>query len=143
MIEIERSAILPTSAEIMFDIINDVAAYPSYMSGCEKAEILEQNETSMVAKLHVRKAGMSQSFTTRNEMRRPESIALNLVEGPFSRFSGQWQITSLADNASKVVLKLEFVVRSKLAGKALERLFRSVADEMVEAISTRAQQHSE
>ena len=140
MIEIERSAILSASAEHMFEMINDVAAYPSFMSGCENAEILEESETSMVARLHVRKAGISQSFTTRNELRRPESITLNLVEGPFSHFSGQWCITALAEDASKVVLKLQFVVRSKLAGKALERLFRSVADEIVEAVSVRANQ---
>lgn len=141
MIEIERSAILPASADNMFELINDIEAYPAYMSGCDNAEILEQDETSMVARLHVRKAGMSQSFTTRNELKRPESITLNLIEGPFSHFEGQWQITALGEQASKVVLRLEFTVRSKLAGKALERLFRMVADEMVEAISSRAQQY--
>lgn len=140
MISIERSAILPTTATKMFDLINDVASYPKYMSGCERVEVLEQSATSMVARLHVRKAGLSQSFTTRNVLSPPKTIQLNLVEGPFSKFSGLWEITELGGEACKVVLSLEFVVKSKLAAKALERLFKSVADDLVEAVSQRALQ---
>lgn len=139
MVLIERSALLMQSAEHMFDLINDVEAYPEFMRGCEKAIIIERSETIMVAQLSVRKAGLRQSFTTRNELSRPESISMTLVEGPFSRFAGQWQITPLSEQASKVALQLDFDISSGLASKALEQLFKSVADDLVGAMSARAE----
>lgn len=138
MVNIERSALLQRSAGYMFDMINDIEAYPQYMRGCEKAEVLERGETIMVATLHVRKAGLMQAFTTRNEMSRPDSIQLSLVDGPFSEFSGCWSLLPLAEEACKVSLTLNFTVQSRFASKALEALFRSVADELVEAVSKRA-----
>lgn len=136
---IERSALLMRPAEHMFDLINDVEAYPEFMRGCEKAVVIEQSDTIMVAQLRVKKAGLRQSFTTRNELSRPESIIMTLVEGPFSRFAGQWQITALSEQASKVALQLDFDISSGLASKALEQLFKSVADDLVGAMSARAE----
>ncbi len=136
---IERSALLMQPAEHMFDLINDVEAYPEFMRGCEKAVVIEHSDTIMVAQLSVKKAGLRQSFTTRNELSRPESISMTLVEGPFSRFAGQWRITPLSEQASKVALQLDFDISSGLASKALEQLFKSVADDLVGAMSARAE----
>ncbi len=136
---IERSAILMQPAERMFDLINDVEAYPEFMRGCEQAVVIEQSDCIMVARLSVKKAGLRQSFTTRNELSRPERIIMELVEGPFSKFAGQWHITALSEQASKVELRLDFTVSSGLASKALEQLFKSVADDLVGAMSARAE----
>lgn len=136
---IERSALLMQPAERMFDLINDVEAYPQFMRGCESAVVIEQSTTIMVARLSVKKAGLRQSFTTRNELSRPETIVMTLVEGPFSRFAGNWRITPLSEQASKVALQLDFDISSGLASKALEQLFKSVADDLVGAMSARAE----
>ncbi len=138
MIRLERSALLMKSANFMFDMINDVDAYPQYMQGCEAAEVISADHASMTARLKVRKAGLSHSFTTRNELLRPSQIKLELVEGPFSRFSGQWSILELNDNACKVALLLEFAINKRLAVKPLEALFKSVGDELVDAVCRRA-----
>lgn len=138
MVEIHRSALLQRPVEFMFELINDVEAYPQYMSGCEKVEVLERSETIMVATLHVRKAGLKQQFTTRNKLSRPEKVQLELVDGPFAEFFGQWLLQPLAADACKVNLQLNFTVQSRLASKALEALFRSVGDELVEAVCKRA-----
>lgn len=142
MIRVERSALLPKPAEFMFDLINDVGAYPDYMRGCHKVDIMEQDASRMVARMHLKKAGISHSFTTHNELYRPEKIVLNLVEGPFSQFAGVWTIDALNEQASKVMLQLEFTIRSRLAAKALERLFKATGDEMVDAVCRRAQMSS-
>lgn len=139
MVEIERTALLMHPIDRMFALINDVAAYPDYLNGCERVEILEQTESSMTARLHLARGGIRQSFTTRNTLFRPERIELELVEGPFTRFAGQWQLTALNDTACKVSLRLEFDINSRLAAKAVGRLFKTVGDDLVDAICRRAE----
>src|SRR5688572_16491757 len=108
MIRIQRSALLPYSAERLFDLVNDVAAYPDFLEGCTGAIILESSEQSITARLHLKKAGISQSFATRNQLQRPEKITLQLVEGPFEQLQGEWRFATLAEDACKVSLDLSF-----------------------------------
>ena len=71
---INRSALVMHSAKQMFDLVNDVASYPQFLDGCVGVDLLEQSETHMVARLHLRKAGLSYQFVTRNQLREPGLI---------------------------------------------------------------------
>ena len=72
MTDIQRSALLPFSAEQVYALINDVSAYPKYMNGCVGAEILEQTDEIMEARLDLAKGGLKYSFTTRNTLCPPQ-----------------------------------------------------------------------
>lgn len=63
---IKRSALVMYSAQQMFDLVNDVASYPQYMANCVGAEVLEQSDDAMIARLDLKKGGIRYSFTTRN-----------------------------------------------------------------------------
>lgn len=63
---INRTALLPYSAQKMFDIVNDVTSYPDYMYNCIGSEIIRQDESFMVARLDLKKGFLQHSFTTRN-----------------------------------------------------------------------------
>ena len=140
MSSIDRSALLPFSAQQMYTLINDVEAYPDYMDGCVGAEVLYSDDKTMQARLDLAKAGLKYSFTTRNTLTAPEKIVLELVDGPFSHFSGQWTIQALNDNACKVSLSLQFTLTGKVLGLAAKALFSSLADTMVNAMVKRAHQ---
>lgn len=135
---IQRSALVMHSAENMFNLVNDVAAYPEYMDGCCGARVIEQDEQSMVAQLDLRKRGISYSFTTRNVLVPHEEIRLHLHSGPFKQLSGVWSFKALTDTASKVSLHLEFEANSQLVGIAATSLFTGVANNLVSALSDRA-----
>src|ERR1700761_5961868 len=62
MIRIRRSAIVKHSAERMFDLVNDVASYPTRFTWCVGANVLEQDASHITARLEVRIAGFTQSF---------------------------------------------------------------------------------
>ena len=49
----------------------------------------------MLARLDVRIAGMSVSFTTRNMLDPVSRIELALADGPFQQFSGLWTFDAL------------------------------------------------
>jgi len=137
---IKRSALVMFSAEQMFDLVNDVASYPLYMEGCVGAHILEESDRSMTARLDLKKGGVTQSFTTRNTLYRPDRIELQLQEGPFKKLSGLWTFKALTDSACKVMLDLEFEFNSLSVGLASGSLFSSVANNLVDALSRRAQE---
>lgn len=132
MTSIHRHALVRHSALRMYTLVNDVAAYPARFPWCEDSAVLEQSDTHMLARLDLRFAGMRTSFTTRNTLTAPTRIQLELVEGPFRKLTGLWTFHSLAEDACKVGLTLDFDVAGKLLGSALAIGFQGLADRMVD-----------
>ena len=116
----------------MYDIVNDVEAYPQRFDWCTQARVLERSEAEIVARLTLRFAGMSTSFTTRNGLEPPGRITLDLVEGPFTALRGAWGFRALGERGCKVTLDLDFEMSGKLVGTALAVGFASFADHMVD-----------
>lgn len=138
MTEIRRSALLPYSAEAIYDLVNDVEAYPAYMAGCAGAQVLHRNDRFMEARLDLARAGIRLSFTTRNVLEPPRRIGLELKEGPFDSLEGEWLMLPLAESACKVTLQLRFALAGKLMGAATKQLFNGVANNLVDAVVKRA-----
>ncbi len=138
MTQIDRSALLPYTAEQLFMLVDDIESYPHYMDGCVAAEVFLRTPAVVEARLDLAKGGVRQSFSTRNYLTAPESIELELLEGPFQRFTGRWRFKALGERACKVSLQLEFSIDNALVGLAMARLFDNVTDKLVEAVSRRA-----
>ena len=118
MTVINRSALLPYQASQLFDLVNDVEAYPQYMDGCVGARVLNRELTQLEAQLNLAKGGIEQSFITRNTLVPSESITLELVNGPFDKLAGIWTFIELGDAACKISLHLEFSMSNGLLGAA-------------------------
>jgi ribosome-associated toxin RatA of RatAB toxin-antitoxin module len=136
--KINRSALVEFSAQQMFDLVNDIENYPKFMQGCVSAQVVSRSESELVGKLCLKRAGMRQEFTTRNTMDNPRSITMELVEGSFSNFHARWEFLELAEAACKVTLQMEFEFRSGLLDIALQKLFSSSANNLVDALVERA-----
>ena len=128
---IRRSALVEQPAERMFDLVNDVAAYPRRFRWCEAAQILEEGPERLVARLDLGLGSFRTWFMTENVLQRPSSIDMQLKDGPFKRLHGRWQFLPLSDAACKVSLELEFEPASRLLGPALALGFQGLADRMV------------
>ena len=138
MAEIKRSALLPYPITDIYSLINDVAAYPEYMVGCVGAVVISADEKTMEARLDLSRAGVKYSFTTRNQLEPPTRVVMELVDGPFTEFTGLWCLQALGDSACKVSLELQFTLKSKVLGVAAKALFNSMADNLVDALVKRA-----
>ena len=55
MKEIYRSAMLPYSAESMFNLVNDIEAYPEFMDGCVDARVILVEGDTIEACLELKK----------------------------------------------------------------------------------------
>lgn len=132
MIEIRRSALVKYSPAQMFDLVNEVEAYPKRFPWCVGAEILERQGDALVARLDLKFAGFRQSFTTRNSIDPPHRLQLSLVDGPFRSLEGVWNFLALGDSGCKVSLALDFDYASRLGGAALKLGFQGLAGRMVD-----------
>ena len=138
MIQIRRSALVMRTPAVMFDIVNDVEAYPRRFAWCSGAAVLERDESSLVARLDLRLAGLNQSFTTRNIVLRPDRIHMLLVDGPFRTLEGEWSFLALGETGCKIALALDFDYSGRLTAPALRMGFRNLADRLVDDFSREA-----
>ncbi|MFT7258711.1 MAG: ribosome-associated toxin RatA of RatAB toxin-antitoxin module [Glaciecola sp.] len=140
MPSIQRSALVAYSASQMYDLVNDVEKYDSFLPGCVKSQVLESGDNYMLASLVLSKAGVKQRLTTSNTLIKDTAIEMDLSDGPFKSLSGGWRFTPLSDEACKIELKLDFVFSSRLMEVAFGKIFNSLANNMVNAFSQRAKQ---
>lgn len=128
---VRRSALVSQRPEILFDLVNDVAAYPRRFNWCSRAQILEQDEQRLVARLDLGLGALSTWFTTENRNVRPTRIDMQLRDGPFKKLHGRWDFTAMGESGSKVSLVLDFEPKSRLLAPALAIGFQALADRMV------------
>lgn len=140
MAQISRSALVPFSAEQMYRLVNDVDAYPQFLPGCTGSRVLDASSDQMTASVDVSKAGISKTFTTRNTLTDNQRIQMQLIDGPFRKLTGGWNFTALGDDACKVELNLEFEFTNMLVEMAFGRIFKELANSMVQAFTQRAKE---
>ncbi|HAF6303115.1 TPA: type II toxin-antitoxin system RatA family toxin [Salmonella enterica] len=140
MPQISRTALVPYSAEQMYQLVNDVQSYPQFLPGCVGSRVLESSPAQMTAAVDVSKAGISKTFTTRNQLTRNQSILMHLVDGPFKKLIGGWKFTPLSSEACRIEFQLDFEFTNKLIELAFGRIFKELASNMVQAFTVRAKE---
>lgn len=140
MTSVSRSALVPYSAEQMFRLVDDVAAYQDFLPWVKESRELHRDEDTVRATLVFAKGGFEKAFTTQNRIQRGKIIDIRLVEGPFQHLNGYWRFQQLEENACKVSLDMEFEFASRLLGMAFGRVFTQVANTLVDSFVQRARQ---
>lgn len=139
MIEIRRSALVRYTPAQMFDLVNDVQAYPKRFAWCSGSHVSEQTDEVMVARLDLKMAGFNQSFTTRNRLERPHRLQMSLVDGPFRSLEGLWTFTPLGESGCKIAFALDIDYAGWLGAGAIKLGFQGLASRMVEDFSREAE----
>lgn len=138
MREVTRSALVPYTAEQMFALVEDIERYPEFVPWISSAQKLESTGDQVTGRLEMHRAGVRETFTTRNWLKRPTEMLMTLVDGPFKTFEGRWSFTSLGDKGVKVGLTIRFEFANAMLGMLLSRAFEKNCGEMVDAFVARA-----
>ncbi|GGP44565.1 MULTISPECIES: SRPBCC family protein [Shewanella] len=138
MPKISKSMLVRFSAKEMYDLVNDVESYHAFLPGCVGGKVLEFDGKTMVASVDVSKAGISKTFTTRNQVVEAKSITLELENGPFKHLHGLWKFTELTEEACKVEFDLHFEFSNALVDLAFGKIFKDLMSSMVVAFTDRA-----
>ncbi|MEO6929858.1 MAG: type II toxin-antitoxin system RatA family toxin [Casimicrobiaceae bacterium] len=139
MQRVTRSVLVPYSADEMFVLVADVAAYPQFLPWCAATGVLSSDEDSMTARIDIAYHGVRAHFTTRNAHHRPQSIVISLQDGPFRKLQGEWLFRALADNAAKVELELCYEFATTLLDRVIGPVFNHIANTFIDSFVRRAQ----
>lgn len=146
MKHVKKSVLLWYSPAEMYALVTGIEDYPQFLPWCERAEVLDQNETGMTARLHLSYAGVKHAFTTRNTHVPDRSVEVDLVDGPFSLLDGTWKFVPLTPpgESEATACKIEFDLRYAFSSRALEAVvspvFDRIANTFVDSFVQRAKQ---
>lgn len=135
---VDRNAIMPYTAEAMYQLVADVETYPDFLPWCRSARVDQRGGGEVEASLEISRGPVRKSFTTRNQLKYGESIRMSLVDGPFKHLNGEWRFTPLGNDGSKIELHLEFDFESRLLKATVGPVFNHIAETMVDALCKRA-----
>ncbi len=135
---IHRIAVVPYTPAEMFELVNDVEAYPRFLPWCKRARVLRRDEQQIQAMLTVAKGGVEKSFTTLNVLNEERTVDMRLVEGPFRKLEGLWRFESADTGRCRVSLDMTFELSSKVLALTLGPVFNQAANTLVDAFVKRA-----
>lgn len=140
---VTKSVLIWYSPADMYRLVTDVDQYPRFLPWCDRARVVSLDESGMLAEISIAFAGIHQTFTTRNQHVPDRQVAIQLVNGPFSRLDGEWNFLPVGDGAERacrVELTLHYGFSSVVLSKLVGPVFDKIADSMVEAFIQRAKQ---
>jgi ribosome-associated toxin RatA of RatAB toxin-antitoxin module len=141
MTTISRHSLVMYTPEQMYDLVNDIEAYPSFLPWCRGSKILSQSDDEMSASLDLAKGGLHHQFSTRNLLVPGQSIDISLIEGPFQHLEGHWKFVMIGDNQGcRMQLDMDFEFSNRLISMALGPIFTQVSGSLVDAFCKRAQE---
>ena len=126
------------SANEMYTLVNNIAAYPEFLPWCTASNILEQQGDSLKASVSIAIGKIKQTFTTANTMQIDEAIHMRLVEGPFKELTGHWQFRDDEEGGCTISLDMQFEFKSKIIKHTLGTAFHKIVDSLVDAFVDRA-----
>lgn len=129
---------MPHSAKEMFELVDDVEAYPEFLPWCNDARVDDRSDDTIVATLELHRGSVSKHFTTRNRRRPYEAIDVALVDGPFRHLGGGWRFRDISEDGCEVTLELEFEFDSRVVDMVFGRYFEDTLKALVDAFTRRA-----
>ena len=138
MADVQKSVLVPYSAQEMFALVDAIETYPQFLPWCGGTQVIYRDENRTRATIHINYHGAKQSFTTENAKQAPHTMTVHLVQGPFKMLDGEWRFTSLAEHACRIDFRLHYEFSSKLLEKLVGPVFNYIANSMVDAFVKRA-----
>jgi ribosome-associated toxin RatA of RatAB toxin-antitoxin module len=144
MREVKHSALVAQPPARLFELINDIESYPSFVPWCTRAKVQSRTDREIVATIAVQRGPLQSEFTTRNELEQDRRVRMHLVSGPFKMLEGEWLLTPIPQPAvsggfgCKVQLSMQFAFKSSLTGMLFEQKFAETATSLLDAFVGRA-----
>jgi len=132
------------SAADMFDLVADVEKYPDFVPLCQSLRVRSRTDkgegvTVMTAAMTIAYKLIQQTFTSRVTLDRPNlKIAVEYLDGPFSRMQNRWSFRPTGEGACEVEFFIDYEFKSRTFGLLMGAVFETVFRKMVAAFEERA-----
>lgn len=132
---------VPFSREQLFDLVSDVERYPEFVPWWVAARVRKrEGESVYYTDQVIRMSMVSQRFTTRTEMRRPESIDVTSSEKPFKRLEIRWKFDPMGAERCRVRLHVLFHFSSNTLAKMMTLASSEAVHRLMHAFEERAEE---
>jgi ribosome-associated toxin RatA of RatAB toxin-antitoxin module len=138
MAHVKKTVLVNHSASCMFLLVDDVEQYPKFLPWCGGVDLIQQDDVSTIATLHIDYHGLRQNFTTENQKTFPESMEIQLKNGPFKHLNGSWHFLALSDDACKIEFSLNYEFENHFLEKIIAPVFNHIANTFVDGFVKRA-----
>ena len=136
---VRRSVILEQTCERMFALVDEVERYPEFLPWCAGSRLIERTDEVTRGRIDIAYAGLQSSIETMNRKEAPHRMTLELVEGPFTAFGGEWRFVPLGDSGCRVALAVDYAFESTVLERVLGPVFGHVIGTLVERFVERAE----
>ena len=143
MNKVEKTVLVAHSAEQMFDLVDQVDAYPQFLPWCSRTEVHRREGNELEATLHMDYMKIKQSFGTRNHNVPGREIRMSLLNGPFKSLDGLWRFTPLGDLGCKIEFTLRYEFSSSLLSTLIGPVFNRISTTLVDAFIQEADRRYE
>lgn len=134
---------LPYTAQQMYDLVADVAAYPEFLPWCAASRIRSTTQTGngveMLADLVISFKVFRERFGSRVQLREDAHvIETEYLDGPFKHMQSTWQFTDLEEGRCKVEFDTSFEFKNKVLQSVIGVVFNEAMQRIVRAFEARA-----
>ncbi len=136
---------MPYSAQQMYDLVADVAAYPEFLPWCAAARIRKEtkseNGSVIDADLVISFKLFRERFSSRVTLNPAKtSIDVEYLDGPFRYLNNHWRFTEREGGGCEVDFFVDFEFRSALLQTVIGVVFNEAMQRIVRAFETRARE---
>ena len=136
---VEKSVLVPHSAEQMYALVEQVELYPRFLPWCRGTTVEYRDGKVTRAAVSVDFRGLKQTFRTENQTRPHELIEIRLLSGPFRSLDGAWRFTALSPQACRIDFRLHYEFSTRLLERPAAPVFGFIANSLVDAFVKRAE----
>ena len=136
---IQKESWVLHSAQKMYALVHDVTQYKTFVPYCVHSELIESEPLYQVGALTFAFKGVEQRVVTRNTLAPNESIAVDLVSGPFKHLTGFWRFADI-EGGCHITLDFSFELSHAWLQVIFQPAFYKVSNELVTTFCQRADQ---
>ncbi|NOX41833.1 MAG: type II toxin-antitoxin system RatA family toxin [Alphaproteobacteria bacterium] len=134
---------MPYSAEQMYDLVADVAAYPQFLPWCAAARVRRVSEIEggslIEADLVISFKLFREKFGSRVRLKPAETcIDVEYLDGPFRYLNNHWRFTDIEGGGCEADFFVDFEFKSAMLQAVIGLVFNEAMQRIVRAFEKRA-----
>ena len=133
----KRSFLIRKPVDQVFKTLSDVNEYKTFIPYCIDSKIIEEQSDYSLVTLNIEFFGIQTSFTTKNVIKKNESIEMDLIEGPFEKFKSSWRLQEVDQQTTNLSFVMNYQMRNKILEMAFKNNLKSVSEAIVRAFKSK------
>jgi coenzyme Q-binding protein COQ10 len=128
---------LPYTPEQMYDLVADVRRYPEFLPWVTAMRVRSDTATETLADMIVGFKGLRETFTSRVQKARAETITVDYIDGPLKYLRNEWRFRR-EEQGCAVDFSVDFAFKNRMFEMLAGQVFGQALRKMIGAFETRA-----